>query len=172
MARIKDQLGQAIHGGEAAFLDLTAAKEDSKRLEERLSAKEADVAALQQEQGDSQPRPIVISYVVLRHAFAGGAGRLREELSSSCGVVERANRSAEELRTTLEEERRKIGQRPTAEVPHSAPKYNPVLRSTPQYSGVPRSTPKYRAILRGNPKYPEVLRSTPKYPTILRSTPQ
>ena len=108
MARIKDQLGQAIHGGEAAFLDLTAAKEDSKRLEERLSAKEADVAALQQEQGDSQPRPIVISYVVLRHAFAGGAGRLREELSSSCGVVERANRSAEELRTTLEEERRKM----------------------------------------------------------------
>ena len=45
---------------------------------------------------------------MLRHAFAGGAGRLREELSSSCGVVERANRSAEELRTTLEEERRKM----------------------------------------------------------------
>ena len=89
MSRLKDQLGQAIHGGEAAFLEANAAKENSQKYEDQLSAQceksNAEVSALETE-----------------------LERLRKELSSTSGVVDRANRSVDELQTTLKAERSRV----------------------------------------------------------------
>ena len=89
MSRLKEQLGQAIHGGEAAFLEANAAREQALRHERELSEL--------RDKSKAEVRDLELE-----------VDRLRKELSSTSQVVDRANRSVEDLQATLQAERSKL----------------------------------------------------------------
>jgi chromosome segregation ATPase len=89
MNRLKEQLGKAIHGGEAAFLEANAAREDAQKHESELSKLR-----------DQHQRAV--------RELEAEVDRLRSELSSTSSVVDRANRSVEDLQSSLQAERSKV----------------------------------------------------------------
>jgi len=89
MRRLKEQLGKAIHGGEAAFLEANAAREVAQRHESELYKL--------RDQHKVAVRDLELE-----------VDRLRKELSSTSSVVDRANRSVEDLQSALQAERSKV----------------------------------------------------------------